>query len=485
MRKWLLIIVCACAMVACREYQPTTDPTLRLTFSCDTLCFDTVLSEQASATLQLMVYNSNSEALVIDRVWMDDGEAFRVNIDGEQDLTRLNNLSVYGGDSIFVFVRVADFGALAEDGAIRIEDLLHFHLQTGATQSVMLEAYAENVTRLGKRGGQLQYDSYHFTAERPYLLFDTVIILNDLTIDAGATLYMHANAAIFALGDVTASGTKENPITIRGDRLDRLFDSVPYLYASGSWNGIYLQAEKPHTYQLDYVDILSGNVGLYAYSTYTGTLPQLLMNGCRIHNHAQYGLVLVNTDAQVVNSEISNCAFYCVYCSGGKHDFIHSTIASYFGYTTIRIQSVAKDNSAAVFIDNLQKTGPQTVTSFYNSIVTGYLSNQLVIATPFDQYYPGTFLGNYLKTDTLRIPHATANTYWQDPKQVPESADTVPVFRNHFYEYKKYVYYDFRLDSLSPAIGIGDSLTALPYPLDRNGIDRSQTKPDAGCYQHE
>ena len=129
-------------MVACREYQPTTDPTLRLTFSCDTLCFDTVLSEQASATLQLMVYNRNREALVIDRVWMDDGVVFRVNIDGEQDLTRLNNLSVYGGDSIFVFVRVADFGALAEDGAIRIEDLLHFHLQTGATQSVMLEANA-------------------------------------------------------------------------------------------------------------------------------------------------------------------------------------------------------------------------------------------------------------------------------------------------------------------------------------------------------
>ena len=193
----------------------------------------------------------------------------------------------------------------------------------------------------------------------------------------------------------------------------------------------------------------------------------------------------MNTDAQVVNTEISNCASYCVYCSGGEHDFIHSTIASYFGYTTIRIQSVAKENAAAVFIDNLQKTGPKTVTSFYNCIITGYLTDQLVVATPFDQYYPGTFLGNYLKTDTLRVPHALANTYWQDPKQVPESADTVPVFRNHFYEYKKYVYYDFHLDSLSPAIGIGDSLTALPWPMDRDGLSRTNCPPDAGCYQHE
>ena len=485
MRKILFVFICACALVSCREYQPSDDPSLRLRFSCDTLSFDTVLTEQGSATLQLMVYNPNKNALVIDRVWMDDGEAFKVNMDGEQDLSRLTELPVYGGDSLFVFVRIADFGALAENGVVRIEDHLHFHLKTDVTQSVTLEAYGQNVTRLGLRGGRLQYDTYHFTAARPYLLFDTVIVVGDMTIDAGATLYMHKGASIYALGNVTAKGTREQPVSIRGDRLDRLFDSVPYLYASGGWNGIYLQADQPRNYQLEYVDILSGNVGLYAYSSCTDSLPQLRMNGCRIHNHALYGLVLVNTDAQVVNTEISNCASYCVYCSGGEHDFIHSTIASYFGYTTIRIQSVAKENAAAVFIDNLQKTGPKTVTSFYNCIITGYLTDQLVVATPFDQYYPGTFLGNYLKTDTLRVPHALANTYWQDPKQVPESADTVPVFRNHFYEYKKYVYYDFHLDSLSPAIGIGDSLTALPWPMDRDGLSRTNCPPDAGCYQHE
>ena len=166
-----------------------------------------------------------------------------------------------------------------------------------------------------------------------------------------------------------------------------------------------------------------------------------MMNGCRIHNHALYGLVLINTDALVTNTEISNCASYCVYCSGGTHQFVHSTIASYFNYTTIRIQSVAKDNCAAVYIDNLAKTGPQTNTSFYNSIITGYLTNQLVVATPFDRFYPGAFVGNYLKTDTLAIPHASSNVYWQ-------KTDTANVFVNDFYKYKEYVYYDFHLDSV-------------------------------------
>ena len=58
------------------------------------------------------------------------------------------------------------------------------------------------------------------------------------------------------------------------------------------------------------------------------------------------------------------------------------------------------------------------------------------------------------------------------------------VFANDFYKYKEYVYYDFRLDSLSPARGIADSLLALPYPTDREGVSRANMRPDAGCYQY-
>ena len=412
MRKWLLIIVCVCTLVGCKEYQVSDNPSLTLAFSCDTLSFDTVFTAQGSATMQLMVYNRNTNAMQIDRIWLSNGTAFRVNVDGEADLTRLTDLVIT------------------------------------------------------------------FTDTLPYLILDSFVVNGPLTIQAGAQLYMHRGACLFAQGDVEAQGTKDAPILIRGDRLDRLFDSVPYAYAGGSWDGVYLLSEQPQIYDLNYVDILSGNVGLYCVSSCVDPLPQLHMDGCRIHNHARYGLVLSHVDALVTNTEISNCASYCVYCSGGTHQFIHSTIASYFGYTNIRIQSVSKDESAAVYIDNLSKTKPTTNTSFLNSIITGYLTNQVVVATPFDQYYPGSFIGNYLKTDTLRMPHAAANVYWQ-------STDTAKVFVNDFYKYKEYIYYDFRLDSLSPAIGIGDSLVALPYPTDKNCVSRANLIPDAGCYQHQ
>ena len=477
MRKVLLYILCVLAFVSCREYQVTDDPTLRLAFSTDTLVFDTVFTDEGSATLQLLVYNHNASALRIDRIWLDSATCFSVNVDGEQDLNRLTDLVINGGDSLFVFVRV-HINPSGTNSPVLRTDRLHFHLATGSDQTVYLEAYGLDVTRIGNATGRVETGDYTFSADKPYLIRDTLVINGMLTLQAGTRIYMHHGACIYALGDVYATGTKEAPVVICGDRLDNLFDSVPYRFASGSWNGLYLQADGPRNYTFAYTDILSGNVGLYCYSTQTDNLPQLTMDGCRIHNHALYGLVLIRTNAVVSNCEFSNCASYCIYCAGGEHRFIHSTVASYFGYTNIRIQSTGKEDAAAVYIDNLSKQAPQTICSFYNSIITGYRANQLVVATPFDRYYPGVFLGNYLKTDTLHIPHAQANTYWQ-------KTDTAEVFRNTFYKYKEYIYYDFRLDSLSPAIGIGDSITALSYPTDRLGVSRLDVRPDAGCYQHQ
>ena len=476
-RKILFLGAILALLVGCSEYRVSDDPTLRLTFSTDTLCFDTVFTAQGSATALMKVYNRNTSALRIDRIWLQDGKAFRVNIDGEPAADNWRDIQINGGDSMYLFIRV-EIDPLDQNNPVLVTDQLCFHLASGHTQEVELEAYGQDVRRIGRKGcGRMDTTSMAFTSERPYLIYDTLIIRENMLLEAGTTVYMHNGACIFVGGDVTAAGTLTHPIVFRGDRLDRLFDSVPYAFAGGSWNGIYLQGTPSQHYVLNYVDILSGNIGLYSYNDgKSATLPQLTMNGCRIHNHSMYGLVLVNTDATVTNSEISNCASYCDYCAGGTQNFIHTTVASYFGYTSIRIQSVAKEDVAAVFIDNLNKTMP-TTTSFYNSIITGYLSNQLVVATPFDQYYPGEFIGNYLKTDTLDIPHARDNTYWQ-------KTDTAKLFVKDFYKYKEYIYYNFHLDSLSPAIGIADSLLAIPYSMDRDSVSRALLKPDAGCYQH-
>ena len=478
MKKWLPILCMILGMVACQQDIVSDDPTLQLAFSHDTVLFDTVFTTMGSSTKRVMVYNPNKNALHIDQVSMREGKYFKINLDGENNPEQLRDITLRGGDSLFVFIRTY-IDPLNENSPVLIEDDLAFGVN-GKTQRINLQAYGQNVEKIRIPGDSLLV-ALSLTSEKPYLLYDTVNVGN-LTIESGTTIYMHTGAALYVYGNMIANGTKEAPITFRGDRTDRLFDSVPYRMASGQWDGIYLLHAKgilPPTYTLNYVDILSGSVGLYFYSEATGILlPKVTLKNSRIHNHSTYGLVLQNVNAEVTNCEISNCASYCVYLAGGKHNFVHNTIASYYGfpYTTLNIhQNMLAEDVAAVYINNLSKNTAKTKSSFTNCIITGGRKNSLVVATPLPDYYEGRFEGNYLRCDSLDAAYAKNNVYASD-------SDTM-VFRNIYYLYEKYHYYDFRLDSLSPARGIGDSIVALEYPTDMVGCPR-KGKPDAGCYEY-
>ena len=474
-RKIWLFALLSLVVASCSEGIVSEDPTLRLTFSHDSVCFDTVFTNMGSSTKRMMVYNPNKNAILIQQVRMQDGRYFRINVDGENNMDNLRDITLRGGDSVFIFIRT-DIDTQQSNAPVLIEDSILFEVN-GHMQYVFLQAYGQDVEILST---DKVYDRLVLNNQKPYLIYDTLVVQGLLSIQKGATLYMHQGAAIYAFGAVHATGTLEDPIVIRGDRTDRLFDSVPYRVASGQWDGLYLihQEGMPRPmHHLSYVDILSGSVGLYVISESANYRPSLLLENARIHNHSVYGLVLQNIDATVVNTEISNCASYCVYLAGGKHRFVHNTIASYFGFphTTINIHhNMLPENVAAVYINNLSKKMAPTDASFHNCIINGVRDNNLVVATPLPAYYPGTFIGNYLQSDSLSADYAHDNVYTSD-------SDTV-VFRNTYYLYKEYRYYDFQLDSLSPARGIADSVVALSYPYDRLG-HRRKSKPDAGCYE--
>lgn len=478
--RFLLLAMCLYVLAGCDADRITDDPACRLSFSKDTVLFDTVFTTIGSSTQQLMVRNMNKNALEIKQIRLANGQYFRVNVNGEplEQGSSIGYTTLSGGDSLFVFIR-ATIDPQDSQSPVFIRDTLLFALRQ-SVQQVVIEAYGQDVIIVRSPQRRTEYTrDFTFRADKPYLIYDSVLVGGKLTIEAGATLYMHQGAALFALGDMDATGNMEKPITLRGDRLDRLFDSVPYRYAAGMWDGVYLLNYKDQpaaTYHLSHINIEGGNIGLYCAGERTDELPVLTLRDSRIHNHAMYGLVLQNQHAEVANCEISNCASYCVYLDGGTYEFVHTTIASYFGATNIRVQSTGKADVAAMYINNLSKAAPETLVSMRNSIVTGSRSNQLVLATPLPRYYTGTFYGNYLKTDSLELPNAHDNVYWHED-------DTAAVFRNTYYKYKEYRYYDFQLDSLSPAHGIGDSVTALEYPLDRIGVPRTGVRPDAGCYQ--
>ena len=451
----------------------------QLKFSHDSLLFDTVFTAMGSSTKRMMVYNPHRNALQIERVELKNGKSFFINLDGENQLENMRDITLSGGDSLFLFVR-ADIDPMQSDNPVLVEDTLVFYVNQKA-QNIYLQAYGQNVTIIREKDKFIQMNDLVLSNTKPYLIYDTLVVAGNLTIEPGVTLYMHTGAMIYVYGNVTAQGTLENPIVIRGDRTDMLFDSVPYSAASGQWEGIYLihlEDWDTPAYDLDYVDILSGSIGIYALSDNPAERPKMSLKNARIHNHSKYGLVLQNVDATVVNTEISNCASYCIYLAGGTHDFIHNTIASYYGfpYTTINIHNnMLAEDVAAVYINHLSKNKAPTISSFYNCIITGARKNNVMLATPLPEYYEGTFVGNYLRADSLSSSFAQQNRYASDSDSV--------VFRNVYYLSREYKYYDFQLDSLSPARALADSTIAQQYPYDRLGI-RRKSRPDAGCYEY-
>ena len=469
-----LLLCIGLSWTACQEERVSTDPSLRLRFSADSVFFDTVFNQIGSSTRHIMVYNPNKSALRISNVTLQ-GTYFRINLDGENDLNRLHDIEIYGGDSLYLFIRVM----VDEQTPVLAVDTIRFFVN-GNEQDIALEAYGLQVHPIRTKEGKTEKEFITFRTDSSYLIYDTLVVNGATRIEAGATLYMHRNASLHLYGGLQAVGTQDNPIRILGDRTDQLFNKVPYRVASGQWGGIYLYQPKEaeqHIDSLNYVDILSGNVGLRCQSESPDNMAHLVLSNSRIHNHAMYGLVLENTDADIWNTEISNCASYCIYLDGGRQNLTHNTIASFFGWpnSNLNIHNVSREDVAAVYVNNLSKESAPTILTMRNCIVTGIRQNNIVVATPLPDYYEGSFTANYLRADSLPDAFRKDNVY---------ASDSDTVFVNTHYKYKEYIYYDFRLDSVSPARKIGEPIgEGLPWSTDRQGLPRTGKRPDAGCYE--
>ena len=152
----------------------SNNPNHRLSFSVDTLSFDTVFTTIGSATKEFMIYNRNDQPLLISEIMLASGEetGFRINVDGRKG-DHFQDVRIQADDSLYVFVEVT-VNPNASNQPLLVDDSIIF-TTNGVKQSVRLEAYGQNVN-LYKNGLILTQDT-HFTAERPYLIYDSLLFL--------------------------------------------------------------------------------------------------------------------------------------------------------------------------------------------------------------------------------------------------------------------------------------------------------------------
>jgi len=122
----LLLLVVGLIFTTCRKDNLLTDMDAKLSFSLDTLTFDTVFTQIGSTTLSFKVFNKNNQRLRISVVKLAGGAAsqFRMNVDGFAT-TLASDVEIAAKDSMHVFVEVTvDPGVI--DLPFVIEDRILF-----------------------------------------------------------------------------------------------------------------------------------------------------------------------------------------------------------------------------------------------------------------------------------------------------------------------------------------------------------------------
>ena len=139
----LLITLLLIVTTSCRKDEIGSSPLYQLSFSADTVIFDTVFTSIGSVTKQLMVYNKNSERIRISSVSLQSGaqSAFRINVDGAAGNT-VNDLEIAANDSAYIFVRVT-VDPSDENNPFVVEDELRF-MTNGNEQRIKLVAWGQN-----------------------------------------------------------------------------------------------------------------------------------------------------------------------------------------------------------------------------------------------------------------------------------------------------------------------------------------------------
>ena len=443
-RRFFFFVAIMMALVGCEDDDSfTTSTSARLTFSADSVKMDTIFSNVGSRTYDFWVYNHASDGLRLQSVRLAQGNqtGFRVNVDGSYLDNSLGSvvtdLEVRKGDSIRVFVELTapDNGQLEPQ---LIEDKLVFRLESGVEQQVVLQGHTWDAVAM--RNVVVHSDSL-MESKKPIIIYGGLRVDSAVTLTIkNSTLYFHDGKGLDVYGRLVTDS-----VVMRGDRLDRMFDYLPYDRVSGQWGndgGITFHSSSTRNV-LKRTEIRNaGKYGIRCDSTdYTENVRRLDMYRCVIHNCKGAGLESYNANIRLRYCQLSNTQGDCLAVYGGKADVNKCTFAQFYPFVGGR--------GAALRFSNIL---PLYGMSCDSSIVTGY-DEDVVMGVVVDTINAYSFL---FSNTLLRTPYVEGvdttlfqKVKWESPK---DSIQGKQHFRLIDEDNLKY---DFHLDSISPVQGWG------------------------------
>ncbi|HYV92203.1 MAG TPA: choice-of-anchor Q domain-containing protein [Chitinophagales bacterium] len=457
--KFILFIFIGAMLSSCRKDLITTNPADKLSFSTDTLTFDTVFTTLGSTTLYFTVHNPNNKKIVVSDIRLADGNAamWRLNIDGMQ-VNEATNVEIPANDSIYVFVSVT-VDPNNDNNPYVLYDSVMFQTN-GNEQKVTLQAWGQNAHFFY---GQV-INTQEWFNDKPYVIIHSILVdsLQTLTIDPGCKIYMHADSRFYVYGTLKVMGQLHDTVQFRGDRLEQYFVDLP-----GNWEGIHL-LRSSHDNEINYAVIKEAQVGIRIDSLKETAAPKLTLRNSVIKYTLSSGILGITSDIYGENCLVFNCGDWDVQLEYGGNDTFQNCTFADFSNILINHQSpVVRMSNYFYYKDEFgdHYLPADLNASFTNCIVYGSLDNELDRAQRNESAF------NYRFDHCLMKLADTTNTATSSFLSILKNQD--PLFVD---AYNKD---DYHLSAGSPCIdaGVPNGITADLVGKTRMG------NPDIGCYE--
>ena len=475
-KSLLLITGSLFLFISCNLFNEKTDD-LHLTFSSDTIMFDTIFTRLGSTTKQLKVYNNSSENINIESIHLGKGNNsyFRLNIDGKST-NSASNITIKSQDSMYIFIEVT-IDPLNSNSPMLVEDSLLFVTKNNI-QDVNLVAWGQDVNLY-------IYDtlktSKTWKNNKPYFIYYAVIVdsMQTLTIEEGTKICFYKYGTLWVDGTLIVKGTKENPVIFQGSRFDDLLPKISYDDVPGQWRQIQF-SEYSKNNRIDYAIIKNAGVGIQIGMPQYKNHPDLILSNTTIINSEYIGLYCFNAQVEAYNLVVANTGWSAIALgAGGNYNFYHCTVSN----LTTPIFLSRQDPS--FIFTNFYKGYYFNIQKYQYEI--GYFKNDLNL-----------FVGNSIIYGNLDFELGYADTSEAEFNYIfdhciikakkPENVSDTNHFKNIIFkvdslflnEKKK----NFRLDTLSTAQDKGSLNIATKYPLDYDGNNRlADGLPDLGAFE--
>lgn len=455
------VILLPCVMSSCINDSMSTSSSDVLTFSRDTVSFDTVFTDLGTPTARLVVANRSKKGINISSIRFTNPDTrFRLNVDGRSG-SEFHDVEIRGKDSIYVFIECYIPAGEGNEPSL-VEDNLEF-VTNGVTQNVVCEAWGQNVTRL--HGVVLDSDM-RLTADQPYVVFDSLKVMPgaSLTIEAGAKVLFHDKASLRVEGRLLALGEPGKMIDMRGDRLDNVLPDVEYDIMAGQWAGISIGSESFDN-RMEYVNMRSTHYGLMIDSCADISRTKLSLLNSWLHNSQQNVLTVPYAKIEATGCCFSEAAGATLAMAGGEARFLQCTFANNYLFSTIYSPLVYLEHCLPDEAEN--NPNPLMKASFENCILYG-ISEDI---HPYDLTGSDVFLRYCSLKSTGENDDNFIDCLW----------DTDPLF----YTDRPIYYFNYRLQDESPVKEAGNPAYVTQGAVtDMDGINRLATgNPSLGAYQ--